>query len=184
MCNIFLYKLNYSLLIYLNDLTFLKLIHIIVLCHYSHTVKVDCFKYRDPNIYKTIFMFKLFWVERHDMKQIAIFVCDFLKPLIKKHFIWKWCTGSHVLLPRSRWQSHTCVPSSMDLNKWCNLKSEPSLKHLTEAGFGVPKEKQRVSVQELVKAHIESFDQAVTDGLCRVVEVRCRQTQTHVFIHM
>uniref|UniRef100_A0A671KNK8 DNA-directed RNA polymerase subunit beta n=1 Tax=Sinocyclocheilus anshuiensis TaxID=1608454 RepID=A0A671KNK8_9TELE len=58
----------------------------------------------------------------------------------------------------------------MDLNKWCNLKSEPSLKHLTETGFGVPKEKQRVSVQELVKAHIESFDQAVTDGLCRVVE--------------
>ncbi|XP_042593360.1 DNA-directed RNA polymerase I subunit RPA2 [Cyprinus carpio] len=58
----------------------------------------------------------------------------------------------------------------MDLNKWCNLKSEPSLKHLTEAGFGVPKEKQRVPVQELVKAHIESFDQAVTDGLCRVVE--------------
>uniref|UniRef100_A0A673G4W8 Uncharacterized protein n=1 Tax=Sinocyclocheilus rhinocerous TaxID=307959 RepID=A0A673G4W8_9TELE len=45
----------------------------------------------------------------------------------------------------------------MDLNKWCNLKSEPRLKHLTEAGFG------------LVKAHIESFDQAVTDGLCRVV---------------
>uniref|UniRef100_A0A671RBI6 Uncharacterized protein n=1 Tax=Sinocyclocheilus anshuiensis TaxID=1608454 RepID=A0A671RBI6_9TELE len=60
----------------------------------------------------------------------------------------------------------------MDLNKWCNLNSEPRLKHLTEAGFGVPKEKQRVSVQELVKAHIESFDQAVTDRLCRVVEVR------------
>ncbi|XP_056327098.1 DNA-directed RNA polymerase I subunit RPA2 [Danio aesculapii] len=58
----------------------------------------------------------------------------------------------------------------MDLSKWCNLKTEPSLKHLTEAGFGVPKEKQHVPVQELVKAHIESFDQAVTDGLCRVVE--------------
>uniref|UniRef100_A0A673I0H0 DNA-directed RNA polymerase subunit beta n=1 Tax=Sinocyclocheilus rhinocerous TaxID=307959 RepID=A0A673I0H0_9TELE len=58
----------------------------------------------------------------------------------------------------------------MDLNKWCNLKSEPSLKHLTEGVPSVPKEKQRVSVQELVKAHIESFDQAVTDGLCRVVE--------------
>ncbi|XP_051503671.1 DNA-directed RNA polymerase I subunit RPA2 isoform X2 [Myxocyprinus asiaticus] len=58
----------------------------------------------------------------------------------------------------------------MDLSKWCNLSSSPSLKHLTEAGFGVPKEKQHVPVQELVKAHIESFDQAVTDGLCRVVE--------------
>ncbi|XP_055025762.1 DNA-directed RNA polymerase I subunit RPA2 [Misgurnus anguillicaudatus] len=57
----------------------------------------------------------------------------------------------------------------MDLSKWCNLLSAPSLKHLTEAGFGVPKEKQHVPVQELVKAHIESFDQAVTDGLCRVV---------------
>lgn len=71
----------------------------------------------------------------------------------------------------------------MDLNKWCNLKSEPSLKHLTEAGFGVPKEKQRVPVQELVKAHIESFDQAVTDGLCRVVEVRCRHTHTHTCLY-
>ncbi len=68
----------------------------------------------------------------------------------------------------------------MDLNKWCNLKSEPSLKHLTEAGFGVPKKKQRVSVQELVKAHIESFDQAVTDGLCRVVE---GEVQTHTHTH-
>ncbi|XP_067241642.1 DNA-directed RNA polymerase I subunit RPA2 [Chanodichthys erythropterus] len=58
----------------------------------------------------------------------------------------------------------------MDLSKWCNLKPEPSLKHLTEAGFGVPKNKQHVPVQELVKAHIDSFDQAVTDGLCRVVE--------------
>uniref|UniRef100_A0A673HXS5 DNA-directed RNA polymerase subunit beta n=1 Tax=Sinocyclocheilus rhinocerous TaxID=307959 RepID=A0A673HXS5_9TELE len=55
----------------------------------------------------------------------------------------------------------------MDLNKWCNLKSEPSLKHLTEGVPSVPKEKQRVSVQELVKAHIESFDQAVTDGLLK-----------------
>uniref|UniRef100_A0A672QQY3 Uncharacterized protein n=1 Tax=Sinocyclocheilus grahami TaxID=75366 RepID=A0A672QQY3_SINGR len=59
----------------------------------------------------------------------------------------------------------------MDLNKWCDLKSEPRLKHLTEAGFGVRAGRQGlVSVQELVKAHIESFDQAVTDGLCRGVE--------------
>ncbi|KAI7805723.1 DNA-directed RNA polymerase I subunit RPA2 [Triplophysa rosa] len=57
----------------------------------------------------------------------------------------------------------------MDLSKWCNLSSAPSLKNLTEAGFGVPKKKQHVLVQHLVKAHIESFDQAVTDGLCRVV---------------
>ncbi len=147
-------------------------------------MKLDCFKYRDQNMYITICMVKLFWVERHDIKQIVIFVCDFLKPLIKKVLFWstsvyrKSCATSEIPL-----QSHTCVPSSMDLNKWCNLKSEPSLKHLTEAGFGVPKKKQRVSVQELVKAHIESFDQAVTDGLCRVVEVRCRHTHTHTDAH-
>lgn len=49
---------------------------------------------------------------------------------------------------------------------------------MTEAGFGVPKNKQHVPVQELVKAHIDSFDQAVTDGLCRVVEVRHTYTHT------
>uniref|UniRef100_A0A672PMM1 Uncharacterized protein n=1 Tax=Sinocyclocheilus grahami TaxID=75366 RepID=A0A672PMM1_SINGR len=52
----------------------------------------------------------------------------------------------------------------MDLNKWCDLKSEPRLKHLTEA-------------------HIESFDQAVTDGLCRGVEVRYTHTHTHTHTH-
>lgn len=67
--------------------------------------------------------------------------------------------------------THTCVHSSMDLSKWCDLVSAPSLKNLTETNFGVPKKKQHVPVQELVKAHIESFDQAVTDGLCRVVGV-------------
>ncbi|GAA6066655.1 DNA-directed RNA polymerase I subunit RPA2, partial [Tachysurus ichikawai] len=54
--------------------------------------------------------------------------------------------------------------------KWSVLPTAPSLKHLTEAGFGLPKEKQQEAVQDLVKAHIESFDQAVTDGLCRVVQ--------------
>lgn len=55
--------------------------------------------------------------------------------------------------------------------KWSALPTAPSLKHLTEAGFGIPKEKQHEAVQDLVKAHIESFDEAVTDGLCRVVQV-------------
>ncbi|KAG5266530.1 hypothetical protein AALO_G00233170 [Alosa alosa] len=54
--------------------------------------------------------------------------------------------------------------------KWSNLPSAPSLKNLTEPGFGVPKEKQHAAVQDLVKAHIESFDHAVTDGLCRAVQ--------------
>lgn len=55
--------------------------------------------------------------------------------------------------------------------KWSGLPTAPSLKHLTETGFGLPKEKQHEAVQDLVKAHIESFDQAVTDGLSRVVQV-------------
>uniref|UniRef100_A0AAR2KEB1 DNA-directed RNA polymerase n=1 Tax=Pygocentrus nattereri TaxID=42514 RepID=A0AAR2KEB1_PYGNA len=55
-------------------------------------------------------------------------------------------------------------------SKWSGLPAAPSLKHLTQTGFGVPKDKQHAAVQELVKAHIESFNEAVTDGLCRVVE--------------
>ena len=55
--------------------------------------------------------------------------------------------------------------------KWSNLSSAPSLKNLTEPGFGVPKEQQHAAVQDLVKAHLESFDHAVTDGLCRALQV-------------
>ncbi len=60
-------------------------------------MKLDCFKYRDQNMYITICMVKLFWVERHDIKQIVIFVCDFLKPLIKKRFILKYVSVQEVL---------------------------------------------------------------------------------------
>ena len=55
--------------------------------------------------------------------------------------------------------------------KWNNLQKGPSLKNLTEGGFGVLKESQHEAVQDLTRAHIESFDQAVTDGLRRVVQV-------------
>lgn len=55
--------------------------------------------------------------------------------------------------------------------KWSNLPKGPSLQNLTEGGFGVLKEAQHGAVQDLTKAHIESFDQAVTDGLSRVVQV-------------
>uniref|UniRef100_A0A8D0CRW0 DNA-directed RNA polymerase subunit beta n=1 Tax=Sander lucioperca TaxID=283035 RepID=A0A8D0CRW0_SANLU len=55
-------------------------------------------------------------------------------------------------------------------SKWNNLPKGPSLKNLTEGGFGVLKESQHAAVQDLTKAHIESFDQAVTDGLSRVVQ--------------
>ncbi|CAK6962407.1 DNA-directed RNA polymerase I subunit RPA2 [Scomber scombrus] len=54
--------------------------------------------------------------------------------------------------------------------KWTNLPKGPSLKNLTEGRFGVLKEDQHAAVQDLTKAHIESFDQAVTDGLSRVVQ--------------
>ncbi|KAF7669894.1 hypothetical protein LDENG_00115350 [Lucifuga dentata] len=55
-------------------------------------------------------------------------------------------------------------------NKWTNLPKEPSLKNLTDGGFGVLKEVQHAAVQDLTKAHIESFDQAVSEGLSRVVQ--------------
>lgn len=55
--------------------------------------------------------------------------------------------------------------------KWSNLPRGPSLRNLTEGSFGVLKEAQHAAVQDLTKAHIESFDQAVTDGLSRVVQV-------------
>lgn len=55
--------------------------------------------------------------------------------------------------------------------KWRNLPKSPSLKNLTDGKFGVLKENQDAAVQDLTKAHIESFNQAVTDGLNRVVQV-------------
>ena len=55
---------------------------------------------------------------------------------------------------------------------WGNLPKCPSLKNLTDGKFGLPRESQEAAVQGLTKAHIESFDQAVTDGLNRAVQVR------------
>ncbi|KAM8860351.1 DNA-directed RNA polymerase I subunit RPA2 [Spinachia spinachia] len=54
--------------------------------------------------------------------------------------------------------------------KWENLPTAPSLKNLTETGFGLLKESQHAAVQGLTKAHMESFDHAVTDGLSRAVQ--------------
>lgn len=55
--------------------------------------------------------------------------------------------------------------------KWSNVPKAPSLKNLTEGSFGALKETQHAAVQDLTKAHIESFDHAVTEGLSRVVQV-------------
>ncbi|XP_061894629.1 DNA-directed RNA polymerase I subunit RPA2 isoform X2 [Entelurus aequoreus] len=54
--------------------------------------------------------------------------------------------------------------------KWTNVAKSPSLKNLTDGGFGALKESQQSSIQDLVKAHIDSFDQAMTEGLSRVVQ--------------
>lgn len=56
-------------------------------------------------------------------------------------------------------------------SKWSDLPKGPSLKNLTDGSFGHMKETQHAAIQDLTKAHIESFDQAVTDGLNRVVQV-------------
>lgn len=55
--------------------------------------------------------------------------------------------------------------------KWSNLPGGPSLKNLTDGRFGSLKECQHAAIQDLTRAHIDSFDQAVTDGLGRVVQV-------------
>ncbi|XP_066535596.1 DNA-directed RNA polymerase I subunit RPA2 [Hoplias malabaricus] len=54
--------------------------------------------------------------------------------------------------------------------KWSHLPTAPSLKPLTQPGFGTPPKQQRGAVQDLVKAHIESFNQATSEGLSRVVQ--------------
>lgn len=55
--------------------------------------------------------------------------------------------------------------------KWSSLPAGPSLKNLTDGEFGTLHEKQDPAIQDLTRAHLESFDQAVTDGLSRVVQV-------------
>lgn len=65
--------------------------------------------------------------------------------------------------------------------KWNHLPKAPNLKPLTEGNFGVLKEAQHAPVQDLTRAHIESFDDAVTGGLARVVQVSM-QTSTFRFI--
>ncbi|XP_077440050.1 DNA-directed RNA polymerase I subunit RPA2 [Vanacampus margaritifer] len=54
--------------------------------------------------------------------------------------------------------------------KWSDVAKSPSLKNLTDGNFGVLKENQCDAVQDLVKAHIDSFDHAICEGLSRVVQ--------------
>ncbi|XP_069351215.1 DNA-directed RNA polymerase I subunit RPA2 isoform X1 [Eulemur rufifrons] len=55
--------------------------------------------------------------------------------------------------------------------RWRNLPSAPSLKHLTDPSYGIPREQQKAALQELTRAHVESFNYAVHEGLGHAVQV-------------
>uniref|UniRef100_A0A2K6F4Z3 DNA-directed RNA polymerase subunit beta n=1 Tax=Propithecus coquereli TaxID=379532 RepID=A0A2K6F4Z3_PROCO len=55
--------------------------------------------------------------------------------------------------------------------RWRNLPSGPSLKHLTDPSYGIPREQQKAALQELTRAHVESFNYAVREGLGHAVQV-------------
>uniref|UniRef100_A0A8C2S2A5 DNA-directed RNA polymerase n=1 Tax=Capra hircus TaxID=9925 RepID=A0A8C2S2A5_CAPHI len=54
--------------------------------------------------------------------------------------------------------------------RWRNLPSGPSLKHLTNSSYGIPPEQQKPALQELTRAHVESFNYAVREGLSHAVQ--------------
>ncbi|XP_003277728.1 DNA-directed RNA polymerase I subunit RPA2 isoform X6 [Nomascus leucogenys] len=55
-------------------------------------------------------------------------------------------------------------------SRWRNLPSGPSLKHLTDPSYGIPREQQKTALQELTRAHVESFNYAVHEGLGLAVQ--------------
>ncbi|KAM5227382.1 DNA-directed RNA polymerase I subunit RPA2 isoform 2-T2 [Ctenodactylus gundi] len=54
--------------------------------------------------------------------------------------------------------------------RWRSLPSGPSLKHLTDPCYGVPREQQKAALQELTRAHVDSFNYAVCEGLSHAVQ--------------
>ncbi|XP_025782900.1 DNA-directed RNA polymerase I subunit RPA2 isoform X2 [Puma concolor] len=54
--------------------------------------------------------------------------------------------------------------------RWQNLPKGPSLKHLTDPSYGIPREQQKPALQELTRAHVESFNYAVREGLSHAVQ--------------
>uniref|UniRef100_A0A8C6CE45 DNA-directed RNA polymerase n=1 Tax=Monodon monoceros TaxID=40151 RepID=A0A8C6CE45_MONMO len=54
--------------------------------------------------------------------------------------------------------------------RWRHLPSGPSLKHLTDPAYGIPREQQKPALQELTRAHVESFNYAVREGLSHAVQ--------------
>uniref|UniRef100_G1QM83 DNA-directed RNA polymerase subunit beta n=1 Tax=Nomascus leucogenys TaxID=61853 RepID=G1QM83_NOMLE len=64
-----------------------------------------------------------------------------------------------------------CAGGHMDPgSRWRNLPSGPSLKHLTDPSYGIPREQQKTALQELTRAHVESFNYAVHEGLGLAVQ--------------
>lgn len=60
----------------------------------------------------------------------------------------------------------------MDVDgRWRNLPSGPSLKHLTDPSYAVPPEQQKAALQDLTRAHVDSFNYAVLEGLSLAVQV-------------
>ncbi|XP_032099560.1 DNA-directed RNA polymerase I subunit RPA2 isoform X2 [Sapajus apella] len=55
-------------------------------------------------------------------------------------------------------------------SRWRNLPNGPSLKHLTDPSYGIPREQQKAALQELTRAHVESFNYAVHEGLGLAVQ--------------
>uniref|UniRef100_A0A8C6WC10 DNA-directed RNA polymerase subunit beta n=1 Tax=Nannospalax galili TaxID=1026970 RepID=A0A8C6WC10_NANGA len=54
--------------------------------------------------------------------------------------------------------------------RWRNLPSGPSLKHLTDPSYGIPSEQQKAALQDLTRAHVDSFNYAVREGLSHAVQ--------------
>ncbi|XP_056423537.1 DNA-directed RNA polymerase I subunit RPA2 [Hyla sarda] len=54
--------------------------------------------------------------------------------------------------------------------KWQNLPSQPSLKKLTDPNYGRPGDKQHPPLQDITRAHVESFNEAMTEGLYLAVQ--------------
>lgn len=62
---------------------------------------------------------------------------------------------------------HSMDPSG----RWRNLPSGPSLKHLTDPSYRIPRAQQKAALQELTRAHVDSFNYAVCEGLSQAVQV-------------
>uniref|UniRef100_A0A6I8SZL6 DNA-directed RNA polymerase subunit beta n=1 Tax=Xenopus tropicalis TaxID=8364 RepID=A0A6I8SZL6_XENTR len=54
--------------------------------------------------------------------------------------------------------------------KWQALLREPSLGKLTSPDYGIPGESQHPPLQDITRAHIDSFNQAMTEGLSLAVQ--------------